>query len=437
MPREPSSEILSTNAPEDNGFKGEETSSSGFAFTFKFPTFEEFNKSHKWNEDFGNLGTASPAINSECEFIFANKLSHLEKEPEVTSCSNNKYEFVPEQSLSCFVEEAKVASFSVEELDTGSNCGSSSEKEVTHHGFLSEKDFVEESSAAKAVCDKVPSNFAERECNTEEAENTATEDSYTQKEQLEKDFHGEEDVCDDEDKFLTERSFVESDSDSDSSITSSHEFSLISQFIGSTSDGFLSDTDFEGLNEIFTALRNFNGRNLETEKEDAEDFDLDESGLQNSDEEDEDVMGELGKLEESESGKGKTEELASREEKPVDGSDNCGKPNEQTLSASDSEDPYSLETLWEHQELIEQLKMELKKVKATGLPTILEDSECPKIMEDLKPWKIDEKFQHGNKITELHIFYKSYRERMRKFDILNYQKMYALGQSLCFSSFLV
>jgi hypothetical protein len=107
-----------------------------------------------------------------------------------------------------------------------------------------------------------------------------------------------------------------------------------------------------------------------------------------------------------------------------------GKPNSKNSSEWDTEDSNGLETLWEHQDLIEQLKMELKKVRATGLPTILEESECPKIIEDLKPWKIDEKFQHGDRMGELHKFYKSYRERMRKFDILNYQKKYAVGQSL-------
>ncbi|KAK1423320.1 hypothetical protein QVD17_18618 [Tagetes erecta] len=88
-----------------------------------------------------------------------------------------------------------------------------------------------------------------------------------------------------------------------------------------------------------------------------------------------------------------------------------------------------LETLWEHQELIEQLQMEIKKVKAIGLPTIFEESESPpKIMEDLKPWKIEEVHQNGGgKMSEVHKFYKSYRERMRKFDIFNYQKMYTIG----------
>ncbi|XP_029123814.1 uncharacterized protein [Elaeis guineensis] len=93
----------------------------------------------------------------------------------------------------------------------------------------------------------------------------------------------------------------------------------------------------------------------------------------------------------------------------------------------DDEDFDELESLWEHQDLIEQLKMELKKARATGLPTILEESESPKTVEDLKPWKIDEQFLHEDPMDELHKFYKSYRERMRKFDILNYQKMYAIG----------
>lgn len=91
------------------------------------------------------------------------------------------------------------------------------------------------------------------------------------------------------------------------------------------------------------------------------------------------------------------------------------------------EDVDELESLWEHQDLIEQLKMEIKRVKAIGLPTIFEESEAPKTFEDLKPWKIDAKFLREDPINELHKFYKSYSERMRKLDILNYQKMYAIS----------
>ncbi|XP_019443336.1 PREDICTED: uncharacterized protein LOC109347751 isoform X4 [Lupinus angustifolius] len=97
----------------------------------------------------------------------------------------------------------------------------------------------------------------------------------------------------------------------------------------------------------------------------------------------------------------------------------------QTLADFDIDDSNNFDTLWEHQEMFEEHKTELKKVRTTGLPTILEDSESPRIMDDLKPWKTDNtKLQHGNELLK---FYRSYKERMRKFDILNYQKMYAIG----------
>ncbi|XP_020590323.1 uncharacterized protein LOC110031460 [Phalaenopsis equestris] len=90
----------------------------------------------------------------------------------------------------------------------------------------------------------------------------------------------------------------------------------------------------------------------------------------------------------------------------------------------DSED---LDEQWEHQELMEQLQMELKKVRAAGLPTIWEESESPMPMEDCRPFRIREKFLREDPMNELQKFYKGYRERMRKLDILNYQKMYAIG----------
>jgi hypothetical protein len=97
----------------------------------------------------------------------------------------------------------------------------------------------------------------------------------------------------------------------------------------------------------------------------------------------------------------------------------------------DEEEEDELESLWEHQDLIEQLKMEIKKARAIGLPTILEESETPKTtIEEFKAWHFDEKFLREDPMDELNKFYKSYRERMRKFDILNYQKMYAVGMCI-------
>ncbi|CAD5333505.1 unnamed protein product [Arabidopsis thaliana] len=113
-------------------------------------------------------------------------------------------------------------------------------------------------------------------------------------------------------------------------------------------------------------------------------------------------------------------------------SDNSGSGSDS--EEEEEEDTNGFESLWEHQDLIEQLKMEMKKVKAIGgLTTILEeeeeDDDCPKIMEDLKPWRIEEekKFKHVDTIGEVHKFHRSYRERMRKLDILSFQKSYALG----------
>ncbi|CAL9127000.1 unnamed protein product [Musa textilis] len=100
---------------------------------------------------------------------------------------------------------------------------------------------------------------------------------------------------------------------------------------------------------------------------------------------------------------------------------------EQQTYLEDSDDDDELESLWEHQDLIEKLKLELKRVRAIGLPTISELSEAPKAVDDLKPWKIDNKFLHEDPMDELQKFYRCYRERVRKLDVLNHQKVHAIG----------
>jgi hypothetical protein len=215
----------------------------------------------------------------------------------------------------------------------------------------------------------------------------------------------------------------------------------------------LSDKDFEDVFEL-DILKDIHGQTVESTDEDLE---LEYLNLQNLnsgyeaddfDDEDSDIMEELKNIEEAvqkpaivedtemvserdfeDNNMSNQKESGSEDNEAKDILENP-KSNSQDSSAADSEDSNGLETLWEHQDLIEQLKMELKKVRATGLPTILEEDESPKIMEDLKPWKIDEKFQHEDRMSELHKFYKSYRERMRKLDILSYQKVYAMSKSL-------
>lgn len=390
-----------------------ESESPKFEFKFRFQTFEEFSKSNRGDGDFVSSDNTTPSTNT------------------------NKYEFLSGKSSSHFLEEPEAASFKVKELYADSN------KALVDNSVLSEGDFLQQNSVEEVVQEEIPESRADRVCEEEVSEKleatTFAEDAHSEKEQLEKSENvlpDKEDITN-EDKFLSEKDFIASDSDSDS-ICSSYEFSIISQLISSTSEGFLSDKDFQGT---------IDGVNLELTEED---FDLESIDLQHLDvgyepedfdEEDSDIMEELQHLEESDmknsdvldsekfsedvshdNSNSQEEEFGEVDKKPMD-----EKPNSKNSSEWDSEDPNGLETLWEHQELLEQLKMELKKVRATGLPTILEESECPKIMEDLKPWKIDEKFQHGGRMGELHKFYKSYRERMRKFDILNYQKMYAIG----------
>lgn len=81
----------------------------------------------------------------------------------------------------------------------------------------------------------------------------------------------------------------------------------------------------------------------------------------------------------------------------------------------------------EHEELLEQLKNELKLARTGGLPTIDEESESPKMVDELKPLKIDHKFERKDHMLEIHKFYKRYLEKTRKLDVLNSQTMHAIG----------
>ncbi|GAB2301300.1 hypothetical protein Dimus_035332 [Dionaea muscipula] len=208
-------------------------------------------------------------------------------------------------------------------------------------------------------------------------------------------------------EFSGEDKTVSSDSDSDS-IGSSDKFSIRSSLLHPFSDGFSSDSDSELSNTM-----EIGGKNVEQ----TEESHYLEKGSDLEDE-DQDALQGLKSLE---TGDDATLDSESDEESK-EGQFDCSFQKPETSS--------ELETQWEHQELVEQLKMEIKKIRATGLPTIYEESDSLKIvLEDLKPWKIEDKchqLQHHGTIREVHKFYKSYRERMRKFDIFNYQKMYAI-----------
>ncbi|CBI22220.3 unnamed protein product, partial [Vitis vinifera] len=261
--------------------------------SFKFQAYEEFAKT---------LGGNGDPVSPE-------------------TMSTNKHEFMHGKEVSSFMEEPEAVSFTVKELYTNSNDGSSQEN-----------DFSQQNSEAEAVHGEV-------------SEISPKLDQLSENELPH--------VSEKEVQFLSPEDVLASDSKLEESELNGSD---------ALASGMLSEEDFHG-------------------------------------------------------------ERVNPEEEEHGGQAGGNKNN-----LDETEDSNRLETLWEHQELIEQLKMELRKVRATGLPTILEESESPKMMEDLKPWKIDDKkFQHEERMDELHKIYKLYSERMRKFDILNYQKMYAIG----------
>ncbi|KAJ7970983.1 Ribosomal protein L34Ae [Quillaja saponaria] len=395
-------------------FEEEEEEKPKFVFKFKFQTYEDFCRSYSQNCNSFDSAAISASAASKYEFMSGKNSSHFLEEPEVTNFTVKKLHFEP-------------------------NKGLSGNKAIQDSGFLSEE-VMEQKFQGEFVRAEIPDNptISKEEFPENLEPVPSTEEPHSVKEEREKSCK----ILPQEEhsgayKFLTEYDFIGLDSESDST-SSTLESSSISQFLGSSTDGFLSDKDFECTVE-FNSLRENGVESLDFEEMHLENLDF---GYEPDDfnVEDSDIIEEIRRLEESQLQNtdtqksetmawksSKPEEFDNKGKSPIDCLERSTKPNSLNSPVFDSEDSNALETLWEHQELIEQLKMELKKVRATGLSTILEESESPKMMEDLKPWKIDEKFQHGNRTKELSKFYKSYRERMRKFDILNYQKMYAIG----------
>ncbi|KAB5516375.1 hypothetical protein DKX38_027023 [Salix brachista] len=385
----------------------------------------------------------------------------------VTPASTSKYEFLSGKNFSHYLEEPEVVSLTMKELYAGSDGDSIGNKEKMESGVLSDKDFARKESEAESVREEIEKISAhsvrkqdakmefevetliEEEAEKLEAENCIEESSSRKGKavDVENNVSSDEDVSRDDDaQFLSDKDFVVSDSDS---VVSKHE--IMSRYIASINDGFLSDKNFEDVFEL-DILKDIDGQTVESTDEDLESEYLNLQNLNSGyeaddfDDEDSDIMEELIKIEEAVQKPVLVEDTEMLSEKDFE--DNNQKSNQkergskdneakdilegpesssQDSSAADSEDSYGMETLLEHQDLIEQLKMELKKGRATGLPTILEEDESPKIMEDLKPWKMDVKFQYEDRMSEIHKFYKSYREKIRKLDILSYQKMYAMN----------
>ncbi|XP_017238996.1 uncharacterized protein LOC108211813 [Daucus carota subsp. sativus] len=410
---------------------------SDFCLRFKFPTYEEFSRS---------------------EYDSCNLISFEEK----PSLSSRKYEFTPTESVSGFVDEMEPSRYKVERVNAEMKSCSFGNGEVKEDELWLDRVisslYVEAESDHKEgykvkgdelLLDRVISPLhVEADSDEKEIHKGSTDGlsvEHVIKDNDAPEVMGDEenlisekdksDACDEEEEPSSmDNGFLEAFSSNDVHTFKSH-------LVDSCNNGFLSDGEFGGT----FVLDHMMDLDEHKEESDMKMKELDKENQESEDlgEEDSDIVKELRIFEEESlqpshkfkynflSEKHFGEQLESsgrRDHNYIKGSGKLASPGLKNDSVMDSDqDTNKLETLWEHQDLIEQLKMELKKVRATGLPTILEESESPKIIEDLKPWKFDDKFHHDNPMGELHKFYKSFRERMRKFDILNYQKMYAIG----------
>lgn len=386
-----------------------EEEKNDFSFRFKFPTFEEFSRNQKVNDDF---------VHSE----------------SVSSTSISRYAFISNKSYCGFIEEHEVPHFDFEQINIDSGYHNSIQDEnLENDQICSDSVRIEELGPATAseALNAEDSGICEQKGEEATPPSPTEEIAEPVEEANDKSLPKQEVV--EEVHFLHPQKEEEDVASCSNSVTSP---SMASS----------SDADFEDEFEFDALMMDFNGEKAEYFWNQVAQLEKDGES-DNFDEEDSDILEELWKLEEEQtddtdvsksqylSEQDINEDFDKTNKEPLESTDHETLPDSRdsekvaSKDSLDSGDPNELETLWEHQELIEQLKMELRKVRATGLPTILEESESPKITEDLKPWKIEEKFQHEECMDELHKFYKSYRERMRKFDIFNYQKMYAMGKS--------
>ncbi|XP_060192791.1 uncharacterized protein LOC132622238 isoform X2 [Lycium barbarum] len=371
-----------------------------FCFTFKFPTYEEFCKS---KEDKGEF-FSSEWMPSTCNNT---KVVTCKTETEDMKQVHSKSEAFNEErkgnlgSLMCDKVHSKSEALNKERKGNWDNL-TCDEVHCKDEGLNEEK----KGNWDNLTCDEV--HCKSEALNEERKGNLDNLTCYEEKTEEMNSMKGESDPGNKQfleepdftdDFFQSEKDSISTDSDTVSIGFEHMCYLLMNRLVDSYSDGFLTDEDFGG----------------EFELDSLKDIEMSEEN-QESDDSDSDIMEELRRLEHEQEQRFLSED---------DFHEDMDKLSDENVE-SRNEDANKLETLWEHQELIEQLKIELRKVRDTGLPTILEESDTTK-MEDLEPWKIDEKFQREDCMSELYKFYKSYRERMRKFDILTYQKMYAIG----------
>jgi len=317
--------------------------------------------------------------------------------------TTSRYEYFSEKDISCFVEEPTTLQFSFREYYTSPDVSTVSQNAYKEFSKLdSEKDIVTEEQEEKEESihsNDIPLRF--------ESEAFGGTDSS------------------DEDYFIFNENSVTSDSESESSSSSGLIWSNSNKIDDSFSYEFLGGKN--GSEILKLMMRDETIEDLD-ENQSLFDDKVSKFGV-------DEVFSENEYIEMEPHMKG----LKSFEEHGFEVKDQKEgmKKSEEELNGSESdEDDFE----WEHEEIVEQLKLELKNSRQGGLATIIEEvedeeeqeqeqKESPKVVEELKPLKIEVKLEFNDQMDQIEKVYKSYAEKMRKLDILNYQTMHALGEN--------
>lgn len=324
-------------------------------------------------------------------------------ESETIKTTTSRYEYFSEKDISCFVEEPTTLRFSFREYYTSPDVSTISQNANKEFSKLdSEKDIV-----------------------TEELEEKEEESIHSTDIPLlfESEAFGGTDSSD-EDYFIFNENSVTSDSESESSSSSGLIWSNSNKIDDSFSYEFLGSKN--GSEILKLMMRDETIEDLDENQSSFDDkvskFGVDE------------VYSENEYIEMDPHMKGlKTFEEHGFEVK--DQKEGMKKSEEELNGSESDEDDFE----WEHEEIVEQLKLELKNSRQGGLATIIEEvedeeeeqeqeqKESPRVVEELKPLKIEVKLEFKDQMDQIEKVYKSYAEKMRKLDILNYQTMHALG----------
>lgn len=103
---------------------------------------------------------------------------------------------------------------------------------------------------------------------------------------------------------------------------------------------------------------------------------------------------------------------------------------EEELDAMEYVEEDEDEYVYENDEVMEQIKLELRIARQGGLATIFEDEErdnSSKVVEEkIQPLSIEEKMEYKDHIVEIQKVYRCYAQKIKKLDVLSYQTMHAI-----------